>query len=35
MTGGWCDVPRVRREHAHPIPRGARLPFSPCGQVSA
>ncbi|GAB2917821.1 hypothetical protein GCM10027075_17250 [Streptomyces heilongjiangensis] len=33
ITGGWCDTPRVRREHAPPIPRGARLPFTARGPV--
>ncbi|MEU3999808.1 hypothetical protein AB0E76_28935 [Streptomyces fungicidicus] len=33
ITDGWCDVLRVRREHAYLIPRGARLPFSPRGPV--
>jgi predicted metal-dependent peptidase len=33
ITDGWCDVLRVRREHAYLIPQGARLPFSPRGQV--
>ncbi|MFF4972455.1 hypothetical protein [Streptomyces sp. NPDC001083] len=33
ITDGWCDVLRVRREHAYLIPDGARLPFSPRGPV--
>ncbi|WP_217239108.1 hypothetical protein [Streptomyces sp. AC555_RSS877] len=33
ITDGWCDVLRVRREHAYLIPRGARLPFSARGPV--
>ncbi|MEV7888879.1 vWA domain-containing protein [Streptomyces sp. NPDC002817] len=33
ITDGWCDVLRVRREHAYLIPEGARLPFSPRGPV--
>ncbi|MGW4108824.1 vWA domain-containing protein, partial [Streptomyces sp. NPDC004976] len=33
ITDGWCDVLRVRREHAYLIPRGARLPFTPRGPV--
>lgn len=33
ITDGWCDVLRVRREHAYLIPRGARLPFPSKGPV--
>ncbi|MBK3564013.1 hypothetical protein [Streptomyces sp. MBT62] len=33
ITDGWCDVLRVRREHAYLIPQGARLPFTPRGPV--
>ncbi|MFF1294002.1 MULTISPECIES: hypothetical protein [unclassified Streptomyces] len=33
ITDGWCDVLRVRREHAYLIPEGARLLFSPRGPV--
>lgn len=33
VTDGWCDVLRVRREHARPIPRGARPPFTARGPV--
>ncbi|GAA3795369.1 hypothetical protein GCM10022206_38920 [Streptomyces chiangmaiensis] len=33
ITDGWCDVRRMRREHAYPIPQGARLPFTPQGPV--
>ncbi|OIJ67857.1 DUF2201 family putative metallopeptidase [Streptomyces mangrovisoli] len=33
ITDGWCDVLRVRREHAYLVPRGARLPFTPRGPV--
>ncbi|CAM5733623.1 hypothetical protein SHIRM173S_05872 [Streptomyces hirsutus] len=33
ITDGWCDVLRVRREHAYLIPRGARLPFTSKGPV--
>ena len=33
ITDGYCDVLRVRREHAYLIPRGSRLPFSPRGEV--
>jgi predicted metal-dependent peptidase len=33
ITDGWCDVLRVRREHAYLIPQGARLPFTPQGPV--
>ncbi|MFE5814246.1 hypothetical protein ACFQ6S_12715 [Streptomyces sp. NPDC056479] len=33
ITDGWCDVLRVRREHAYLIPPGRRLPFTPRGPV--
>ncbi|MFE0822732.1 hypothetical protein [Streptomyces sp. NPDC058847] len=33
ITDGWCDVLRVRREHAYLIPKGARLPFTARGPV--
>ncbi|MFI9819695.1 hypothetical protein ACIHFC_04330 [Streptomyces sp. NPDC052013] len=33
ITDGWCDVLRVRREHAYLIPRGGRLPFTARGPV--
>ncbi len=33
ITDGDCDFVRVRREHAFLIPRGARLPFTPRGDV--
>ncbi|MFC9083518.1 hypothetical protein ACFTY7_42410 [Streptomyces sp. NPDC057062] len=33
ITDGWCDVLRVRREHAYLIPQGARLPFTAQGPV--
>ncbi|WP_214409158.1 vWA domain-containing protein [Sphaerisporangium fuscum] len=33
ITDGWCDVVRVRREHAFLIPEGAALPFRPHGPV--
>ncbi|GAA1427089.1 hypothetical protein GCM10009601_37630 [Streptomyces thermospinosisporus] len=33
ITDGYCDVLRVRREHAYLIPRGARLPFTGKGPV--
>ncbi|MEU1339101.1 hypothetical protein [Streptomyces sp. NPDC005827] len=33
ITDGWCDVLRVRREHAYLIPDGRRLPFTPRGPV--
>ncbi|GAB2892890.1 hypothetical protein GCM10027074_71230 [Streptomyces deserti] len=33
ITDGWCDVLRVRREHAYLIPRGAWLPFTARGPV--
>lgn len=33
ITDGWCDVLRVRREHAYLIPQGMRLPFTARGPV--
>jgi hypothetical protein len=33
ITDGYCDVLRIRREHAYLIPDGARLPFTPRGPV--
>ncbi|MFJ6658234.1 hypothetical protein ACIQNG_17995 [Streptomyces sp. NPDC091377] len=33
ITDGWCDVLRVRREHAYLVPQGARLPFTARGPV--
>jgi len=33
ITDGWCDVVRVRREHAFLVPEAARLPFTPRGPV--
>ena len=33
ITDGWCDVLRVRREHAYLTPQGARLPFTARGPV--
>ncbi|MEV4347432.1 hypothetical protein AB0J83_23500 [Actinoplanes sp. NPDC049596] len=33
ITDGECDVLRVRREHAYLMPAGARLPFTPRGEV--
>ncbi|QNP69253.1 hypothetical protein IAG44_07245 [Streptomyces roseirectus] len=33
ITDGWCDVLRVRREHAYLVPQGRRLPFTPRGPV--
>lgn len=33
ITDGYCDVIRVRREHAYLMPAGARLPFTPRGPV--
>lgn len=33
ITDGWCDVLRVRHEHAYLIPQGARLPFTARGPV--
>jgi len=33
ITDGWCDVLRVRREHAYLIPQSARLPFTARGPV--
>ncbi|MEU6770718.1 hypothetical protein [Streptomyces sp. NPDC046759] len=33
ITDGWCDVLRIRREHAYLIPQGSHLPFTPRGPV--
>ncbi|MEV4184923.1 hypothetical protein AB0J28_26210 [Streptosporangium canum] len=33
ITDGYCDVLRIRREHAFLIPEGARLPFTPRGPI--
>jgi predicted metal-dependent peptidase len=33
ITDGYCDVLRVRREHAYLIPKSARLPFTARGPV--
>ncbi|GAA0973738.1 hypothetical protein GCM10009555_028930 [Acrocarpospora macrocephala] len=33
ITDGWCDVVRIRREHAFLIPADASLPFRPRGPV--
>ncbi|MEU4642490.1 hypothetical protein [Micromonospora sp. NPDC023814] len=33
ITDGYCDVVRIRREHAFLIPEAARLPFTPRGPV--
>ncbi|HYU36063.1 MAG TPA: VWA-like domain-containing protein [Thermoanaerobaculia bacterium] len=33
ITDGWCDVLRVRRDHAFLVPAGNRLPFVPRGPV--
>jgi predicted metal-dependent peptidase len=33
ITDGWCDVLRVRREHAYLVPQGRHLPFTPRGPV--
>ncbi|GAB7105617.1 hypothetical protein JCM4814A_39310 [Streptomyces phaeofaciens JCM 4814] len=33
ITDGWCDVLRIRREHAYLVPQGARLPFTARGPV--
>jgi predicted metal-dependent peptidase len=33
ITDGYCDVLRVRREHAYLVPHGARLPFTARGPV--
>jgi len=33
ITDGECDVLRVRRRHAFLLPLGARLPFTPRGEV--
>ncbi len=35
ITDGFCDVVRVRREHAYLMPARARLPFTPKGPVFA
>ncbi|CAL9606607.1 vWA domain-containing protein [Streptomyces sp. enrichment culture] len=33
ITDGWCDVLRVRREHAYLMPQGGRLPFTARGPI--
>jgi predicted metal-dependent peptidase len=33
ITDAYCDVVRIRREHAFLVPEGARLPFTPRGPV--
>lgn len=33
ITDGWCDVLRIRREHAYLIPQGHSLPFTARGPV--
>ncbi|MFJ8110599.1 hypothetical protein [Streptomyces sp. NPDC096132] len=33
ITDGWCDVLRIRRDHAYLIPQGGRLPFTAQGPV--
>ncbi|WP_329125371.1 vWA domain-containing protein [Streptomyces sp. NBC_01465] len=33
ITDGWCDVLRIRREHAYLVPEGASLPFTARGPV--
>jgi predicted metal-dependent peptidase len=33
ITDGYCDVLRIRREHAFLVPPAARLPFTPRGPV--
>ncbi|MFD0665482.1 vWA domain-containing protein [Thermocatellispora tengchongensis] len=33
ITDGWCDVLRVRREHAYLMPEGAALPFRARGPI--
>jgi predicted metal-dependent peptidase len=33
ITDGWCDVVRIRRDHAFLMPESARLPFQPKGPV--
>lgn len=33
ITDGWCDMLRVRREHAFLMPAGNSLPFTPRGPV--
>jgi predicted metal-dependent peptidase len=33
ITDGYCDIVRIRREHAFLIPETARLPFTPRGPI--
>lgn len=33
ITDGYCDILRIRRDHAFLIPEGNRLPFKPAGPV--
>jgi len=33
ITDGWCDVLRIRRDHAFLVPAGNQLPFLPKGPV--
>ena len=33
ITDGYCDIVRIRREHAFLVPEAARLPFTPRGPV--
>ena len=33
ITDGYCDVVRVRRNHAWLVPAGRALPFTPKGPV--
>ena len=33
ITDGFCDVVRIRRDHAFLIPKGRSLPFSARGPV--
>lgn len=33
ITDGYCDIVRIRREHAFLVPDAARLPFTPRGPV--
>jgi predicted metal-dependent peptidase len=33
ITDGYCDIVRIRRDHAFLVPEGARLPFTPKGPV--
>ena len=33
ITDGYCDVLKIRREHAYLLPAGRSLPFVPVGEV--